>query len=61
VIAGLLTESDQKNLRGLPGIGRVPGVGNRQNQAAATELLVVVTPHVVRARGADSSLLMLQP
>lgn len=51
-IAGVLTESDQRSLNGLPTFARVPGFGtlvsNHSHQEADDELLIVVTPHVLR-------------
>ena len=51
VVAGQITQSDQRSLSGIPGVGSVPGL----NQVAASnskekdynELLVVITPHII--------------
>jgi general secretion pathway protein D len=52
VIAGMITQSDQKSLSGLPLFSRVPGLGllTAQNtkQQSNDELLILITPHVVR-------------
>jgi general secretion pathway protein D len=50
-IAGLLTESDQRSLDGLPTFARIPGFGTlvskHSRQEAEDELLILITPHVV--------------
>lgn len=54
VIAGLLTRSEQKNLTGLPLLSRIPGLGKlfstEGTSTENTELLIVVTPHILRSR-----------
>jgi hypothetical protein len=54
VIAGLLTRSEQKNLTGLPLLARIPGAGKlfstEGTSTENTELLIVVTPHILRSR-----------
>jgi pilus assembly protein CpaC len=51
-IAGLLSDSSTQNARGLPGIGELPVLGPlfRSNafQRGQTELVIVVTPYLVR-------------
>ena len=63
VVAGMLQRSQQNLLTGIPGLARVPLV----NQAAAShdkqyvtgELLVLITPHIVRMReGANKEVWM---
>jgi general secretion pathway protein D len=53
VVAGMITESDQKSLNGLPAFSRIPGLGllTSQNtrQEEGDELLILITPYVVRS------------
>lgn len=50
-IAGMITESDQRSLNGLPLFSRIPGFGaltsQNSRQESYEELVIVVTPHVV--------------
>ena len=52
VVAGMITASDQKSLSGLPAFSRIPGLGllTSQNtkQEEDDELLILITPYVVR-------------
>ncbi len=54
VIAGLLTRTEQKNLTGIPLLARIPGLGKlfstESTSTEDTELLIVVTPHILRSR-----------
>src|SRR5450755_1159264 len=54
VIAGMINTSDQKSLSGLPFFSNAPGFGvlTSQNtkQDEEDELLILLTPHVVRSR-----------
>lgn len=54
VIAGLLTRTEQKNLTGLPLLSRIPGLGKlfstEGTSTENSELLIVVTPHILRSR-----------
>ncbi len=53
-LAGLLQRIEQDNTSGIPGLGRVPlldrifGTGSRQNDK--TELILLITPHIVRTQ-----------
>lgn len=51
VVAGSLSQSEQRSLNGIPGLGAVPGINKILVTNGKTdetdELLVVVTPHVV--------------
>ncbi len=53
VIAGLLTRTEQKNLTGLPLLSRIPALGKlfstEGTSTENTELLLVVTPHILRS------------
>jgi type II secretory pathway component GspD/PulD (secretin) len=50
-VAGILTESEQKSLSGIPGVGRIPvlrGVTSNQTKNVTNdEILIVITPHIV--------------
>ena len=52
VLAGLLTDTETKATSGYPGIGQIPGlqaVFNTNNRDTAhTEIIVVITPRVIR-------------
>ncbi len=58
VVAGILSHSEQEMLKGIPGIARLPLLGtltsNHGKQTADTELLVLITPHVIRERETSS-------
>jgi general secretion pathway protein D len=51
-IAGLLTESDQRSIDGLPTFANIPGFGvltsQHSRQEMDDELLIVMTPHLLR-------------
>src|SRR5208337_981284 len=53
VVAGMITESDQKSLSGLPLFSKIPGFGvltsQRSKQEEDDELLILITPYVVRS------------
>jgi general secretion pathway protein D len=53
VIAGMITASDQHSLSGLPAFSRIPGLGLLTSQSTKQEeddeLLILITPHVVRS------------
>jgi hypothetical protein len=57
VIAGLLTRTEQKNLTGIPLLASIPGLGKlfstESTSTENTELLIVVTPHILRSREED--------
>ncbi len=50
-IAGMITESDQNSLSGMPAFAQIPGFGylasQHNKQEMADELLILVTPHVL--------------
>ncbi len=52
VVAGMITASDQKSLSGLPAFSKIPGLGllTSQNtkQEEDDELLILITPYIVR-------------
>lgn len=51
VLAGNISESEQRSLRGIPGIGHIPGLGllaaTESKEVSENELLVLITPHIV--------------
>jgi general secretion pathway protein D len=51
VIAGMITESEQKSLSGIPGMGSLPVLGpatsNHTKNVTADDLLIVITPHII--------------
>jgi general secretion pathway protein D len=53
VVAGMLTKAEQRSLNGLPGFSRIPGLktlsAESSKQEEDDELLIVITPYVVRA------------
>jgi len=53
VVAGMITESDQKSLSGLPLFSTIPGLGlltsQHTKQEENDELLILITPYVVRS------------
>ena len=55
VIGGLLSKRDEKTENKIPFFGDLPGVGSlfrfRQQTKNKTELLIVMTPHIIRCPG----------
>jgi general secretion pathway protein D len=53
VVAGMITDSDARTLAGLPTFSTIPGLGlltsQRTKQEEHDELLILITPHVVRS------------
>jgi general secretion pathway protein D len=53
LIAGSINESEQKSLRGMPWLSRVPGlkyaVSSTSKETANSQILIVVTPRVLRS------------
>jgi len=53
VVAGMITQSDQKSLSGLPALSSVPGLrvlsSESSKQEEDDELLILITPYVVRS------------
>jgi general secretion pathway protein D len=51
VVAGSVSQSEQRSLNGIPGLGAIPGVNKIMVSNSKTdetdELLLVITPHVV--------------
>ena len=53
IVAGMITETDQKSLSGLPLFSSIPGLGALTSQKAKQEeddeLLILITPYVIRS------------
>ncbi len=53
VVAGMITASEQRSLSGLPALSKIPGFGlltsQRTKQEENDELLILITPYVVRS------------
>ncbi len=53
VLAGMITQSDQRSLSGLPLFSKIPGFGvltsQRSKQDEEDELLILITPNIVRS------------
>jgi general secretion pathway protein D len=53
VVAGMITQSDEKSLSGLPVLSSIPALGVLTSQTTKQEeddeLLILITPHVVRS------------
>src|SRR5207248_4273631 len=53
LLAGLLREDERKSLSGLPGAIRIPGLkqllSNNDQTTAQTDIVMLLTPHIVRA------------
>jgi type II secretory pathway component GspD/PulD (secretin) len=52
VVAGIITDQEQRATRGYPGLGQIPGVNAVLNTNSSDrphqEVLIMITPHVVR-------------
>ena len=59
VVAGMITEAEQKSLSGIPGIGRIPilqtATSDTKKDITADEVLIVVTPRVISPTRKNSS------
>jgi Flp pilus assembly secretin CpaC len=53
MVAGMITESDQRSLNGLPAFSTIPGFGyltsQKSKQNEEDELLILITPYVVKS------------
>lgn len=66
VVAGMISDAEQKSLSGPPGIGNLPVLNkflsNETTSEDSTELLVVITPHITRAQaGTNAPLIVMSP
>ncbi len=52
LLAGLFRDEDRNEARGLPGVSRVPGLrnifGNSETTSSQTEIVMFITPHIIR-------------
>jgi general secretion pathway protein D len=52
LLAGLLREDETKLIEGIPGLSGIPGIGrlfsHTQNQGDQTDVMLTLTPHIVR-------------
>jgi general secretion pathway protein D len=59
VLAGLISDEDRKSVGKLPGLGDIPLIGrlfsNHNDSKAKTEIVLSVTPHIVRDRRAPQA------
>ena len=55
VVAGAVTNSEQRSMTGIPGLGAVPGLNqvmtSNSKQEEEDELLIVITPRVISKTG----------
>lgn len=63
VVAGQITRSETRDLSGIPGLSQIPGfnklAGVNEKQFEYDELLVVITPQIVRRRMGQSTVVYL--
>ena len=63
MVAGEISRSETSSLTGLPGLGIVPGLNqimtSNTKQDEEDELLVVITPRVIREGGQDQALVWM--
>jgi len=55
IVAGAVSRSDQNSLNGVPLLGIIPVVDNGSKEVDDDELLMVITPHVLRGRSPDEN------
>jgi Flp pilus assembly secretin CpaC len=55
VVAGALSRTDQRSLNGIPVLGVIPIVDSASKEVDDDELLIVVTPRVLRTDAAKAS------
>ncbi|HEX5216171.1 MAG TPA: cohesin domain-containing protein [Vicinamibacterales bacterium] len=52
MLAGLLRDDDRKSMEGFPGINKIPIIrslfGNSDTQVDQTDLVMIITPHIIR-------------
>lgn len=65
IVTGIIERSEQQSLMGIPGIARIPVIGtatsSHDKQVSDTELLIVITPHIMRAQMARSPEIVAPP
>lgn len=55
IVAGAVSRGDQNSLNGVPLLGIIPVVDNGSKEVDDDELLMVITPHVLRGRSPDEN------
>lgn len=59
IVTGMITRSEANTLTGLPGIAKIPGLGtalsHETKNTQTSELLIVITPHILHANLAEST------
>ena len=54
IIGGLINDNERQSVRKIPGVGDFPAIGsmfsNREDQATKTDVLMVITPVVIRSQ-----------
>lgn len=65
IVTGMVTRSEANSLTGLPGIAKIPGLGtalsHQTKNTQSSELLIVITPHIVHANIAESTQMLVPP
>jgi general secretion pathway protein D len=63
VVAGQITQSEQRSLSGIPGVGQIPALSTAANSNTKekdyNELLVVITPHIISVADAPDSVIWM--
>lgn len=61
ILAGLISDEDRKNVDKIPGLGDIPLLGrlfsNHGDEKTKTEIVLAVTPRIIRARSAPEAAL----
>lgn len=59
ILAGLIDDQDRKSMSGIPGLHKIPLLGklfsNQTDDKVKTEIVLSVTPHIIRPRSAPQS------
>jgi Flp pilus assembly secretin CpaC len=66
MLLSTLTRQESRALSGVPGVSEIPGAGfntNHQRQFDTTDLVMVITPHIVRKAHTEMSapMIMIEP
>lgn len=61
ILAGLISDEERKNVDKIPGLGDIPLIGrlfsNHGDEKTKTEIVLAVTPHIIRGRRAPEAAL----
>jgi general secretion pathway protein D len=59
MLAGLIRDDEQRVFEGIPGLSDIPGLGHlfghTQNQTTQTDIILTLTPHIVRVLDLDAA------